>query len=311
VHGKIEIEKTLQKFLDKTLQYLSNKKGFLGIDNKFNFKEKVVVVPFGLEKTVSYGGGTKNGPKEIIKASHQVELYDEELNCEPFKKIGIKTLKFFKIDKNIKKALKKITHINNELLIKKLFPMTLGGEHSITPGCIVPFVKKYKKICILHFDAHADLRENYNGEKFSHASAMRRCLDYKNVSIISFGVRNISQEEMPFLKKNKSRINIFWAKDKAKWDLKKFKRLIKNKTVYLTFDVDGLDSSIMPATGTPEPGGLLWDEALNIIKIATKNSNIVGADVNELAPIKGFNSYNFLVAKLVYKILSLKFLSKN
>ena len=311
MHGKIEIEKTLRKFLDKTLQYLSNKKGFLGIDNKFNFKEKVVVVPFGLEKTVSYGGGTKNGPKEIIKASHQVELYDEELNCEPFRKIGIKTLKFFKIDKNIKKALKKIADINNRLLTKKLFPMTLGGEHSITAGCIVPFVKKYKKICILHFDAHADLRENYNGEKFSHASAMRRCLDYKNVSIISFGIRNISQEEIPFLKKNKSRINIFWAKDKAKWDLKKFKRLIKSKNVYLTFDVDGLDSSIMPATGTPEPGGLLWDEALNIIKIATKNSNIVGADVNELAPIKGFNSYNFLVAKLVYKILSLKFLSKN
>ena len=296
--------------MDKTLQYLSNKKGFLGIDNKFNFKEKVVVVPFGLEKTVSYGGGTKNGPKEIIKASHQVELYDEELNCEPFKKIGIKTLKFFKIDKNIKKALKKIADINKELLAKKLFPMTLGGEHSITAGCIVPFVKKYKKICILHFDAHADLRENYNGEKFSHASAMRRCLDYKNVSIISFGIRNISQEEVPFLEKNKSRINIFWAKDKAKWDLKKFKNLIKNKTVYLTFDVDGLDSSIMPATGTPEPGGLLWDEVLNIIKIATKNSNVVGADVNELAPIKGFNSYNFLVAKLVYKILSLKYLSK-
>ena len=311
MHGKIELEKTLRKFLDKTLQYFSNKKGFLGIDNKFNFKEKVVVVPFGLEKTVSYGGGTKNGPKEIIKASHQVELYDEELNCEPFRKIGIKTLKFFKIDKNIKKALKKIADINNRLLTKKLFPMTLGGEHSITAGCIVPFVKKYKKICILHFDAHADLRENYNGEKFSHASAMRRCLDYKNVSIISFGIRNISQEEIPFLKKNKSRINIFWAKDKANWDFKKFKRLIKNKTVYLTFDVDGLDSSIMPATGTPEPGGLLWDEALNIIKIATKNSNIVGADVNELAPIKGFNSYNFLVAKLVYKILSLKFLSKN
>ena len=311
MHGKIETEKTLRKFLDKTLQYLSNKKGFLGIDNKFNFKEKVVVVPFGLEKTVSYGGGTKNGPKEIIKASHQVELYDEELNCEPFRKIGIKTLKFFKIDKNIKKALKKIADINNRLLTKKLFPMTLGGEHSITAGCIVPFVKKYKKICILHFDAHADLRENYNGEKFSHASAMRRCLDYKNVSIISFGIRNISQEEIPFLKKNKSRINIFWAKDKAKWDFKKIKRLIKNKTVYLTFDVDGLDSSIMPATGTPEPGGLLWDEALKIIRIATKNSNIVGADVNELAPIKGFNSYNFLVAKLVYKILSLKFLSKN
>ena len=292
------------------MNYLSNKKGFLGIDNKFNFKEKVVVVPFGLEKTVSYGGGTKNGPKEIIKASHQVELYDEELHCEPYKKIGIKTLKPFRIDSNIKKALKKISNTNEEILNKKLFPITLGGEHSITPGCIAPFVKKYKKLCLLHFDAHADLRQSYNGKKFSHASAIRRCLDYKNVSVISFGIRNISQSEISYLKKNSSRIKIFWAKDKVKWDLNKFKKMIKNKNVYLTFDVDGLDSSIMPATGTPEPGGLFWDETLNIIKIAAKNSRIVGADINELSPIKGFSSYNFLVAKLAYKILSYKFFFK-
>ena len=289
------------------MKYFPNKKGFLGIDNKFNFKEKVVVIPFGLEKTVSYGGGTKNGPKEIIKASHQVELYDEELDCEPYKKIGIKTLKPFKIDKNIKKALKKISDINDKILDKKLFPMTFGGEHSITPGCIFPFTKKYNKICLLHFDAHADLRESYNGEKFSHASAIKRCLDYKNVSVISFGIRNISKNENSYLKKNSSRINIFWAKDKPKWNLKKFKKLIKNKTVYLTFDVDGLDASIMPATGTPEPGGLFWDETLNIIKIAAKNSNIVGADINELSPIKGFDSYNFLTAKLAYKIISYVF----
>ena len=308
MNGKIEIEKTSLKFLDKKLEYLSDKKGFLGVDNKFNFKEKVIIVPFGLEKTVSYGKGTKNGPKEIIKASHQVELYDEEFNCEPYKKIGIKTLKPFKIDKDITKALKKMSNINKVILDKKLFPMTFGGEHSITPGCIDPFVKKYKKICLLHFDAHADLRNSYNGEKFSHASAIRRCLDYKNVSLISFGIRNISQSEIPFLKKNKSRINIFWAKDKALWNLNKFKKLIKNKIIYLTFDVDSLDSSIMPATGTPEPGGLLWDETLNILKIAAKNSNIVGADINELAPIKGFNSYNFLVAKLAYKIISYKYL---
>ena len=305
--GKIETEKISQKYLNK-VKYLPNKNGFLGIDNKFNFREKVVVVPFGLEKTVSYGGGTKNGPKEIIKASHQVELYDEELNCEPYKKIGIKTLKPFKIEKNIKTALNKISRINQEILDKKLFPMTFGGEHSITPGCIAPFTRKYKDICLLHFDAHADLRESYNGEKFSHASAIRRCLDYPNVSIISFGIRNISESEVTFLRKNSSRINIFWAKDKNKWNLSKFKKLIKNKTVYLTFDVDGFDSSIMPATGTPEPGGLFWDETLNIIKIAAKNSKIVGADINELSPIKGFNSYNFLVAKLAYKILSYKFL---
>ena len=290
------------------MKYLSNKKGFLGIDNKFNFKEKVVIVPFGLEKTVSYGGGTKNGPKEIIKASHQVELYDEELNCEPYKKIGIKTLKPFKIDKKIENALKKISDTNEKILNQKLFPLTLGGEHSITPGCIVPFAKKFKKLCLLHFDAHADLRQSYNGEKFSHASAIRRCLDYKNISLISFGIRNISKGEMSYLKKNSSKIKIFWAKDKDKWNLNKFKKLIKNKSVYITFDVDGLDSSIMPATGTPEPGGLFWDETLKILKIAAKNSNIVGADINELSPIKGFNSYNFLVAKLVYKILSYKFL---
>jgi len=310
VFGKIEKEKIFQKYLVNKLIYLSNKQGFLGIDNKFNFKEKVIVVPFGLEKTVSYGGGTKNGPKEIIKASHQVELYDEELNCEPYKKIGIKTLKPFKIDKNIKKALNKISKINEEILNKKIFPITFGGEHSITPGCIAPFTKKYKKLCLLHFDAHADLRESYNGEKFSHASAIKRCLDYKNLSVISFGIRNISQSEITYLKKNSSRINIFWAKDKKKWNLNLFKKLIKNKNVYLTFDVDVLDSSIMPATGTPEPGGLFWEETLNIIKIAAKNSNIVGADINELAPIKGFNSYNFLVAKLAYKILSYKFLFK-
>ena len=290
------------------MKYLSNKNGFLGIDNKFSFKEKVVIVPFGLEKTVSYGGGTRNGPREIIKASHQVELYDEELNCEPFREIGIKTLKPFRIEKNIKKALNTISKINQEILEKKLFPMTLGGEHSITPGCIAPFTKKFKNICLLHFDAHADLRESYNGEKFSHASAIRRCLDYPNVSVVSFGIRNISKNEVPFLKRNSKRIKIFWAKDKSKWDLNKFKRLIKNKTVYITFDVDGLDSGIMPATGTPEPGGLFWNETLDIIRIASKNSDIVGADLNELSPIKGFNSYNFLAAKLVYKILSYKFL---
>ena len=309
-NGKKEKERTFQKFLGNKLNYLTNKQGFLGVDNKFNFKEKAIVIPFGLEKTVSYGGGTKNGPKEIIKASHQVELYDEELKCEPFKKIGIKTLKPFKINKKINKAINQIAAINQKILDNKLFPITLGGEHSITPGCIKPFVKKYKKLTLLHFDAHADLRESYAGEKFSHASAIKRCIDHKNVSVVSFGIRNISAEEIPILQKNKKRINIYWAKDKKKWDLNKFKKQIKNKDVYITFDVDGLDSSIMPATGTPEPGGIFWDEALEILKTACKNSRIVGADVNELAPIKGFNSYNFLVAKLVYKILSYKFLLK-
>jgi len=289
------------------LKYLSNKKGFLGIDNKVSIKENVVVVPFGLEKTVSYGGGTNKGPKEIIKASHQVELFDEELNKETYRNIGIKTLEPFPIKKNIVDALKQIEKINKILLDKKKFPLVLGGEHSLTPGSIRPFVKKFGKLFLLHFDAHADLRNSYNGNKFSHASAIRRCLDNPNVTVISFGIRNISLNESIFLKKNKKRIKIFWAKDKHTWNLNKFKKIIKNKKVYITFDVDGLDSSIMPATGTPEPGGLLWEEAIKIIKMAAQHSNIVGGDINELSPIKGFNSYNFLVAKLAYKIISYSF----
>ena len=289
------------------MKYLSNKKGFLGTDNKSRGKEKVVVVPFGLEKTVSYGSGTSRGPTEIIKASYQVELFDEDLNKEPYKSIGIKTLKPFPIKKNIVDALKQIENINKLLIDKKKFPLVLGGEHSLTPGAIRPFVKKFGKLCLLHFDAHADLRNSYNGNKFSHASAIRRCLDNPNVSVVSFGIRNISSGEISFLKKNEKRIKIFWAKDKLKWSLRQLKKIIRNKKIYLTFDVDGLDSSLMPATGTPEPGGLFWDETIKIIKIAAQSADIIGADINELSPIKGFDSYNFLAAKLAYKIITYSF----
>jgi len=293
------------------MKYLSQKKGFLGYEANQNVEPKVIVVPFGLEKTVSYGGGTKNGPKEIIRASHQVELFDEELNKEPYKEIGIKTVKPFAIKKKIGDALDQLSAINKEILSKNRFPMVFGGEHSITPGSIKPFVKKYDQITLLHFDAHADLRESYQGEKFSHASAIKRCLDFKNVNVVSFGIRNLSQPEMEFYNNNRNRIEIFWGKDKKSWDLSILDKLFKDKTVYITFDVDGFDASIMPATGTPEPGGLLWEDVLPIIKEVCKISNIVGADINELAPIKNFDSYNFLVAKLAYKILAYTFEFKN
>jgi agmatinase len=289
------------------MNYLKQKKGFLGYEANDKIKNKVVVVPFGLEKTVSYGSGTKNGPKEIIKASHQVELFDEELNKEPYKEIGIKTLKPFPIKKKIEKALDQLSSINKEIISENKFPMVFGGEHSITSGAIKPFSKKYNEIVLLHFDAHADLRESYNGEKFSHASAIKRCLDFNNVKVVSFGIRNLSKPEMTYYENNRDRIEIFWGKDKKQWDLNKLNKFFKNKNVYITFDVDGFDASIMPATGTPEPGGLLWEDVLPIIKKVCQISNVVGADINELAPIKNFNSYNFLVAKLAYKILSYTF----
>ena len=289
------------------MKFLKQKDGFLGYDANTNIKSKVVVVPFGLEKTVSYGSGTKNAPKEIIKASHQVELFDEELDKEPYKEIGIKTLKPFVIKKEIKSALNQLTKINEKILSNNKFPIVFGGEHSLTIGSIKPFVKKYDEIILLHFDAHADLRESYNGEKYSHASTIKRCLDFKNVKVVSFGIRNLSQNEMNFYKNNKDRIEIFWAKDKKNWDLSRLRTIFKEKNVYITFDVDGFDASIMPATGTPEPGGLLWEEVLPIIKTVCQVSNIIGVDINELAPIKNFDSYNFLVAKLAYKILSYTF----
>tara|TARA_B100000963_G_scaffold69109_1_gene57489 strand:+ start:1824 stop:2705 length:882 start_codon:yes stop_codon:yes gene_type:complete len=293
------------------MEYLSQKKGFLGLDALHKKNSKVIVVPFGLEKTVSYGGGTKNGPMEIIKASHQVELFDEELNKEPYKEIGIKTLKPFVIKKEIKKALDQLSNINKEIIEGDKFPLVLGGEHSITPGSIKPLRDKFEHLTILHFDAHADLRESYNGERFSHASAIKRCLDFSNVSVVSFGIRNLSKSEMDFYNNNRDRIEIFWGKDKNKYDINKIEKIFENKTVYITFDVDGFDASVMPATGTPEPGGLFWEDVLPIIKKICQVSNVVGADINELAPIKNFNSYNFLVAKLAYKILAYTFEFKN
>ena len=289
------------------MEFLSQKKGFLGLDALEKKNPKAIVVPFGLEKTVSYGGGTKNGPKEIIKASHQVELFDEELEKEPHKEIGIKTVKPFAIKKEINKALDQLSVINKKIIEKDMFPLVLGGEHSITPGSIKPFLDKFDHLTLLHFDAHADLRESYQGEKFSHASAIKRCLDFKNVNVVSFGIRNLSKSEMDFYKNNRDRIQIFWGKDKNKYDISKLNKIFENKTVYITFDVDGFDSSVMPATGTPEPGGLFWEDVMPIIKRVCQVSNVVGADINELSPIKNFNSYNFLVAKLAYKILAYSF----
>ena len=213
------------------MKYLSPKKGFLGFDAKKTTDPKVVVVPFGLEKTVSYGAGTKNGPKEIIKASHQVELFDEELNKEPYKNIGIKTIKPFPISKKIESALDQLSKINEKIINENKFPLVFGGEHSITPGSIKPLVKKYKEITLLHFDAHADLRDSYQGEKFSHASAIKRCLDFKNVKVVSFGIRNLSQSEMNFYNKNKNRIEIFWGKDKKDWDLNNLEKIFSKKNV--------------------------------------------------------------------------------
>ena len=289
------------------MKFLKPSEGFLGLPKENKNKNKVYIIPFGLEKTVSYSSGTKNGPKKIIEASHQVELFDEELKLEPYKKFNIKTLKQEKIKSKLNDSLNQLSKIIEKTLKSKCFPLTLGGEHSITPAIIKPLSKKYSNLTIVQIDAHADLRDGYMGIHNSHAAAMRRCLDNKNTKIVSIGIRNLCQEEFNYFKKNNKRIEIFWGNEMHKWSMEKLYKILKNKDVYLTFDLDGFDSSLMPATGTPEPGGLFWSDAMRILKTVFKNSNVVGADVNELAPNPHLHACDFLAAKLVYKILSYKF----
>lgn len=284
------------------------KKGFLGLDpnDAVTYEAaKAVIIPFGLENSVTYGGGTAKGPAAIIRASHEVELFDEYSWCEPFRQIGIVTLEEPKIEQEIFNALQQLENIVKQVLEDNKFPFVFGGEHAITIGAIRPFIKKYDDVILLHFDAHADLRDGYQGEHYSHASAIRRCLDHAKLSVVSVGVRNISSEEVPFFDENRNRVHIYWGKDKKSWDIKQIVSHLKGRPIYLTFDVDGFDSSVMPATGTPEPGGLFWEEAIDIITAASQVGTIVGADINELAPIPYLHHCDFLVAKLAYKILSL------
>jgi agmatinase len=294
------------------METLSPAQGFLGLSDaeaaSAAGKPGVTVVPFGLEGSVSYGGGTAQGSQAIIEASHQVELFDEELWSEPFRDYDLATLAPFPLAAGIQPALDQLETIVEDILDDGRFPLILGGEHSLTAGAIRPFLARHDDLVILQFDAHADLRDGYEGEPYSHAAAMRRCLDAPGVHLVSVGVRNISAGEIPFFEANRERIDIYWAKDRASWDIGEIVAPLAGRPVYLTFDLDGFDSSLMPATGTPEPGGLFWDDAINVIRAASQAAGeIVGADIVELAPIPGLHACDFLAAKLAYKILAYRF----
>lgn len=293
------------------MKYMAANKGFLGIgksEAERIGKTKAEIIPFGLETSVSYGGGTAKGPAAMIKASHQVELFDEEFWCEPIREYGVITARQSRISRKLPIALEQLSSIVASSLDAGRFPLVFGGEHSITAGAIRPFAKRYKDLVVLHIDAHADLRDGYQGEHFSHASAIRRVLDHKNVKVVSFGIRNISKTEIPFLEKNSDRIKIFWARDKDTWDLKDALRWFKRRPAYITFDLDGFDASLMPATGTPEPGGLFWNDALKIIREVARVARFVGGDINELAPQANMHGCDFIAAKLAYKILNYTFM---
>jgi agmatinase len=290
------------------MNVLPSDRGFLGLPAEEAYPAaadaRAVIVPFGLEATVSYGGGTAAGPAAILEASHQVELFDEEFWCEPVADYGVATLAPLTPATPVAAALDQLEPAVRGIMDAGKFPLTLGGEHSLTAGAIRPFVARYPDMAILHFDAHADLRDGYEGEPFSHAAALRRCLDQGDMELVSLGIRNISAEEIPFLEANRERIHIHWAKDMRSWDPAVIVKPLAGRPVYLTFDLDGFDASLMAATGTPEPGGMFWDDALAVIRAAAGVCEIVGADVVELAPKPNLHACDFLAAKLAYKILS-------
>lgn len=291
------------------LAFMAPEDGFLGVSDNAGLmsaeQAKAWLIPFALEASVSYHGGTHLGPQAIIEASHQVELFDESFWCEPYLQYGVATLQPVMPKDGLVAALDQVAAVVRQAITAGRFPLVLGGEHALTAGAIRPFVEAGAPLTVLQFDAHADLRDGYAGEHFSHASAMCRCLDHKSVRLVSVGVRNISAEEIPILESNRHRIEMFWAKDQDRWSAEEVAEAVGSGPVYITFDVDGFDASVMPATGTPEPGGLSWWQVMACLEAVSRSgATVVGADVVELAPQSGLHACDFLTAKLVYKILS-------
>ena len=275
---------------------------FLGIPEKYTDykKSRFVILPIPYEGTSSYKSGTKNGPQAIINASKQVEFYDEELNIEPYRK-GICTLDELEPDvSNPEKMVDKIYRAAKDLVDKNKILIGLGGEHTISIGLVKAHKDKYKDLSVLQLDAHADLRDSYQDSKYSHACVMRRINQLCNC--VGVGIRSISKEETSFAKSKK--IKLFFARE-IKNNFGFVDNVLKSlsKNVYLSLDLDFLDPSIMPAVGTPEPGGLGWYETLDFLKKVIANKNVVGLDLVELSPLPGIVAPDFLAAKLLYKII--------
>jgi agmatinase len=289
------------------LDYLPPEESFLDPvreDSSRPHEAQAIVIPFGLEASVSYGGGTRSGPAAILKASQQLELFDDELWREPCRDFGVATIREPAIAMPIESALRQLSAIVEGALEAGRFPLVLGGEHSLTAGAINPFAASYRDLVVLQFDAHADLRDGYQGERYSHAAAMRRVLDHDHVRLVSVGIRAISQPESEFVAANPDRIRIHWGRDQARWDLDEIVRPLAGRPVYVTFDIDALDSAVMPATGTPVPGGISYLQALDILRRAAEVSTIVGADLVELAPMPNHHACDFTAAAVAYKIIS-------
>lgn len=294
----------------KTLPVEEN---FLGIEDEFSQFEnsRVVIVPVPYERTVSYGGGTLKGPSAILDASHFVEFYDEETGREVHRQFGIATIEQLNVNAGSpENALELIYSTTKKLISANKFMVMLGGEHTISQASIAAYAERYRDLSVLHIDAHSDLRDEYQGTKFSHASVMARVCEYLDPPrLVQVGIRAQSIEEAEFIKERG--ITTLYAHEIRAG---KYSKLLKywydfpieklTDHVYVTFDVDGFDPSIMPSTGTPEPNGLLWDETMRLLAKIGERKHVVGCDVVELAPIERFHHPDLTAAKLVSKMIN-------
>jgi agmatinase len=265
---------------------------------------RIVVLPVPVDRTTSYVGGTRNGPREILQASSHMELWDEELGVDAHRH-GIFTLPEMELPfGELAPLMDEIRRVASEILRRDKFLVTLGGEHSITPPLVAAAAERYQGLSVLQIDAHADLRDSYMGTPHNHACAMRRALEHAPVTQV--GIRSMSTEEAEAAPRLGTKIfyDVSMRQD-PRW----IDAVVETLTdpVYITIDVDGMDPAIMPATGTPEPGGLSWYEMLALLRATVQRRKVVACDVVELSPVPGLIAPNFLCAKLVYKILTYRF----
>lgn len=284
---------------------------YFGLPEEYSAQEnsKAVIVPVPYEGTTSYGKGTKNGPSAVLQASQQVELFDDELWIESYK-IGIQTVPEVTMELqngDTPKPFQKLYDAITPIVEFGKFPIVIGGENSLSLGPARACVERFPDLSILRIGAHADLRDSYEGNPYSHASVGYHL--YKMLSepcLTQVGIRNISAGEVRWLEEDEPNINIFWARHQKNWNFHEIVHTLSDN-VYLTVDVSALDASIMPSTGTPEPGGMNWDQLTELIKLLCIRKNVVGADIVELSPIKDQHAPDFLIAKLLYKIVGYRF----
>ena len=269
---------------------------------------RILVWPVSYEGTVSYGTGTGRGAEAIIDASRNMELYDEETDGEVYR-LGIHTLEESASVEPPEAMMKSLLERGRELVSTGKFVAMIGGEHSVSAPVIQAHAERYENLSVLQIDAHADLRDTYDGTPHSHASIMARVTRDLKLPSVQCGIRSISAEEARALDELPTRI--FWAKDivgRTDWWEEAVGGLTEN--VYLTVDIDGLDPSLVAQTGTPEPGGLGWYEVVGLIRTLARSRRVVGMDLTEYSYVEGFSASAFLCAKLIYKSLSYIFESE-